>query len=283
MKFIFRIIFSCLFSLIITGILIFIFNPILNSNNVYIDLGFISFNICEKLSFIWKHIYIIYFLLSFLAYFFIGNTIFSHFFKNFKNEIKISSIPTGLNLYIGKSIDNKDIYIEESGLYQNFLITGTIGSGKTSSAMYPFTKQLISYNFALNGINNPQNTIGMLILDVKGNFYKQVNSYCKLYGREDDLIIIELGGYYKYNPLHKPNLKASVLANRLKTILTLFSTNNQDSYWLDKAEQVLAECIKLCRLYNNGYVNFIEIHKLISSYDYYTEKIKYLRKLFQSR
>ena len=282
MKFIFRIIFSCLFSLIITAILIIIFKPILFSNSVYIDLGFISFDICEKLSFIWKYIFYIYFIFSFLAYFFIGNSIFSHFFKNFKYKIKSNNIPNGLNLLIGKTTNNENIYIEENGLYQNFLITGTIGSGKTSSAMYPFTKQLISYNFELNNINSSSN-IGMLILDVKGNFYKQVKYYCNLYGRDDDLIIIELGGYYKYNPLHKPNLKASVLANRLKTILTLFSTNNSDSYWLDKAEQVLTEAIKLCRLYNNGYVNFIELHKLISSYDYFNEKIKILRKLFQSR
>ncbi len=282
MKFIFRIIFSCLFSLIITAILIIIFKPILFSNSLYIDLGFISFDICEKLSFIWKYIFYIYFIFSFLAYFFIGNSIFSHFFKNFKYKIKSNNIPNGLNLLIGKTTNNENIYIEENGLYQNFLITGTIGSGKTSSAMYPFTKQLISYNFELNNINSSSN-IGMLILDVKGNFYKQVKYYCNLYGRDDDLIIIELGGYYKYNPLHKPNLKASVLANRLKTILTLFSTNNSDSYWLDKAEQVLTEAIKLCRLYNNGYVNFIELHKLISSYDYFNEKIKILRKLFQSR
>lgn len=282
MKFIFRIIFSCLFSLIVTAILIIIFKPILFSNSLYIDLGFISFDICEKLSFIWKYIFYIYFIFSFLAYFFIGNSIFSHFFKNFKYKIKSNNIPNGLNLLIGKTTNNENIYIEENGLYQNFLITGTIGSGKTSSAMYPFTKQLISYNFELNNINSSSN-IGMLILDVKGNFYKQVKYYCNLYGRDDDLIIIELGGYYKYNPLHKPNLKASVLANRLKTILTLFSTNNSDSYWLDKAEQVLTEAIKLCRLYNNGYVNFIELHKLISSYDYFNEKIKILRKLFQSR
>lgn len=169
------------------------------------------------------------------------------------------------------------------GLYQNFLITGTIGSGKTSSAMYPFTRQLIGYNFALSNAGDFINTIGMLILDVKGNFYKQVKHYCEIYNRDDDLIIIELGGRFKYNPLHKPNLKPSVLANRLKTILTLFSSNNSDSYWLDKAEQVLTECIKFCRLYNNGYVNFIELHKLISIPDYYMEKVRSLRLLFQAR
>ena len=88
------------------------------------------------------------------------------------------------------------------------------------------------------------------------------------------------GGNIKYNPLDKPNLKPSILANRLKTILTLFSKNNSESYWLDKAEQVLTECIKFCRLYNNGYVTFSEIHKLITLPDYYSSKISFMRSKF---
>ena len=72
------------------------------------------------------------------------------------------------------------------------------------------------------------------------------------------------------------------MANRLKTILILFSENNSESFWLDKAEQILSESIKLCRLYNKGYVTFLELHKLITMPDYYKEKINYLRKLFIS-
>lgn len=89
-----------------------------------------------------------------------------------------------------------------------------------------------------------------------------------------------MGGNIKYNPLDKPNLKPSILANRLKTILTLFSKNNSESYWLDKAEQVLTECIKFCRLYNDGYVTFSEIHKLITIPDYYSSKISFMRNTF---
>ena len=70
------------------------------------------------------------------------------------------------------------------------------------------------------------------------------------------------------------------MANRLKTILTLFSPNNSESYWLDKAEQVLTEAIKFCRLYNDGYVTFIELHKIINSQNYFTQKVDYLRQLF---
>ena len=64
--------------------------------------------------------------------------------------------------------------------------------------------------------------------------------------------------------------------------MTLFSKNNSESYWLDKAEQILTECIKLCRLYNNGYVTFSEIHKLVTMPNYYVDKIKLLREKFLS-
>ena len=197
---------------------------------------------------------------------------------SFSQNPKNSLTNNKLNLLIGQDEKtNSKIYVPESGLYQNFLITGTIGSGKTSSCMYPFTKQLLEYNS-----KNVNSKIGMLILDVKGNYYAQVKNYAKSLDLLQDLIVIELGNNVFYNPLHKPNLKPQILANRLKTILLLFSENNSESYWLDKAEEVLAECIKLCRLYNNGYVTFLELHKLITIPNYYKEKIEILRNLFIS-
>ena len=163
----------------------------------------------------------------------------------------------------------------EKSLYQNILITGTIGTGKTSSAMYPFTKQLIEYeNYS------DDKKLGMLILDVKGNYYQKVLEFANAFNREKDIIVIELNGNYKYNPLDKPKLKPSVLANRLKSILLLFSKNNSESYWIDKATQILEECIKLCRLYNDNYVTFEELHKLVTEPNYYLQKINLLRKAF---
>ena len=183
-----------------------------------------------------------------------------------------------LKLIIGfDEKDKKEIILPENGLYQNFLITGTIGTGKTSSAMYPFTEQFFKYNY-----NNPTKKISMLILDVKGNYYNQVKEYSKKYNLEQDLIIIELKSKITYNPLYKPKLKSNVLANRIKTILELFSENNSESYWIDKAEQIINEAIKLCRIYNDEYVTFLEIHKIITVKDYYKEKINILRKKFIS-
>ena len=167
------------------------------------------------------------------------------------------------------------IIVGEKGMYQNFLITGTIGTGKTASAMYPFTKQALFYK-PYDDDSKP----GMLVLDVKGNYYEQVVKFAEEAGRLDDVIIIELGGRYKYNPLHKPDMKPLVLANRSKTVLSLFSPRGaSDGYWLDKAELLIAECIKLCRLYNENYVTFAEINKLVNNRSYLDDKLEYVENL----
>lgn len=262
------------------------FYPIYISDEIIITYGIHPFDICTENPLLWKYIKITFIFTYIFSNIIFSILLFNRFFskilhkkfnnnrKNKNKEEKISK----LNLLVGKDLKtSENIYIPENGLYQNFLVTGTIGSGKTSSAMYPFTKQLLKYNS-----ENINDKIGMLILDVKGNYCNQVLDFAKLYNLEDDLIIIGLNSGNFYNPLHKPNLKPIVLANRLKTILTLFSENNSESYWLDKAEQILCEAIKLCRLYNNNYVTFSELHKLITVPDYYKDKIKLLRDLFIS-
>ena len=253
--------------------------PLFYTNSIDINYGFIHFDIFSKYQNIWYYLKLFYPITCFSSSIIIFNSIYNLFIKSIFHSSKVLSPPppNGLSLYIGKNANNQKVFLPEKGLFQNILITGTIGTGKTSSAMYPFTRQLIEYN-----CEDDNNKIGMLILDVKGNFFMQVYEYCVRYGREDDLIIIGLDNNTFYNPLDKPELSAQVLANRLKTILTLFSKNNTESYWLDKAEEVLSESIKLCRLYNNGYVTFEELHHIIFISDYLNEKISILRNLYKS-
>ena len=248
---------------------------------VYLDLGFEVFFI-EGL--LWQNIKILFVLFAFLSVLIISINISfsisnSRFIKSIFNKHKNNNLErdsNSLQLVVGLNNESgKTLAIPEYGLFQNILITGTIGSGKTSSAMYPFTRQLLEYKY-----NDANSKIGMLILDVKGNYFFQVYNYAQNIGRLNDLIEIKIKGKYFYNPLDKPFLKPSVIANQLKTILLLFSPNNSESYWLDKAEAVLTEAIKLCRLYNNNYVTFTEIHNLVTKPDYYHEKIANLREKF---
>ncbi len=281
LKLFFRATFVSCISFVLYYLILQFFNSIFLSKHVIFPYAVHPFDLCSIIPLAWYYIKLLFKISLFFNLIIIINSIFSYFFPNKKKNksIKKEKIKsTKLSLLVGKSPqNNRPIYINEKGLFQNILVTGTIGTGKTSSLMYPFCKQLISYEK-----NNIFKKIGMLILDVKGNFYKQVLEYARESNRLNDIIVIELNGKYKYNPLHKPNLTPQVLANRLKTILQLFSPNNSESYWLDEAEKVLSESIKLCRLYNNGYVTFKELHKLITKENYYIKKIKILKTLFRS-
>ena len=235
-----------------------------------------SFTIFEKVHSIPENYWNIFKVLHLVSTIIISLLTLTKLSNRFCNNCNIATMTTSTNnndelsLYVGHDTKNgEDVFISEQGLYQNILVTGTIGTGKTSSAMYPFAKQLIKQN------------IGMLVLDVKGNFYKKIKEFASMYNKKT--IVIELGGNETYNPLDKPNLKPSVLANRLRTILTLFSNQNTtDTYWLDKVESFLTEAIKLCRLYNDGYVTFVELHKIIYDKAYLNEKIAVVKKLFFS-
>ncbi len=279
-KYIFNFIF--IFLILIFGFILF--KPIYISDTIIINYGLKPFNICVEQPTIWNQIKLLFVITYILSTCIISKSISNFIFKNVKSKNKstdcvldYSNTINSLNLYVGLDSQSKNkVFIPEKSLYQNILITGTIGTGKTSCAIYPFTKQLIKYQNI-----NIQKKLGMLILDVKGNFYTKVIEYSKLYNRLDDLVVISLEGNIKYNPLDKPKLKPNVLANRIKTILTLFSKNNSESYWLDKVEQILCEAIKFCRLYNYNYVTFDELHKLVTVPKYYLEKMQLLRTLFQ--
>lgn len=274
-----RLIFICLFcffSLLISTIL---FKPLLFSSFSTMNSNLKIFNFILNDIHLWNNCKVIYIISMFFSSIIISNFIYSNFIYKLFNSNVSNFIPDSstLNILVGKNSNNIPVYISEKGLYQNLLITGGIGTGKTSSAMYPFTKQLITYMH-----DNFHKKLGFLILDVKGNYYSKVLEFARNCNRLNDVIVIELNGKYTYNPLDKPNLKSSILANRLKNILLLFSPNNAESYWLDKAEQILENFITFCRIYNNNYVSFLELHKLVTDKSYYFSKLHDIRTIFLS-
>lgn len=282
-----RFFFVIYFSLFLCMIGYIVFKPIYISSSIMIPYSLHPYDICITNPHLWKSIKFYFVIFYLLSAFICSNSLYSLIFRNKFNDKLVNKTtvkPTSkftnnkdLSIIAGKDENNNLVFLPEKSLYQNILITGTIGSGKTSSCMYPFTKQLINYNR-----NNISSKLGMLILDVKGNYYKEVINFASSANRLSDVYVIELGNSVRYNPLDKPNLKPAVLANRLKTILMLFSPNNSDSYWLDKVEQVLTESIKFCRLYNNGYVTFLELHKLVTIPNYFIDKLDIVKDLFIS-
>ena len=201
-----------------------------------------------------------------------NNTVIKKLFREkreYKDKEEISN--EVLEILIGFNEQKQPIYLDEKALFQNILITGSIGTGKTSSGMYNITKQLMSYN----SYNDKK--IGMLILDVKGNYYDFVRKEAIKNGRLQDLVCIDISGDTYYNPIDKIELSSDIIAGRLKEILLLFSKNNTESFWIDKAGMLLSEIIKFIRLYNENYVTFYEINKIINDIEYYLKMKKKIK------
>ena len=199
-----RIFFSFLITLFFFFIYLSIFKPIYIADNILFSFAVHPFNICKEQPLLWNIIklfsLIFCFSSQFILSFSISQKILIEKIKKEENA-KTSFSSNELFLLIGSNDKNDYIAIPKKSLYQNILITGTIGTGKTSSAMYPFTRQLMEYKS-----NNAKEKLGMLILDVKGNYHLQVKKYAEQYQRYQDLIVLDLSGNIKYNPLHKPNL-----------------------------------------------------------------------------
>ena len=146
------------------------------------------------------------------------------------------------------------VSILEEALYQNVLITGSIGSGKTSGAvsrlLYPLLKS----------------GKGGLILDVKGNFVGKVEEMCKRCGRISDLKVISKtsNGYFE---ILSNSISSLELAGRIKQILELLSVNNNsDSYWLDKVENFLTNIFVLMKYLDK--FSMLELHRLVTEEKY---------------
>ena len=247
---------------------------------------------------IFSNIKKVYSIIAFIGLLGLSNSIYERFLYNLfsrEKEVKWYDVKNikhpfdkdELKIVLGKvynehdnQLSRKPYYesIREKGLFQNILIIGTIGTGKTISAIVPIALQLI-YLFS----DSVKDKAAMLFLDVKGNFYKFVFAFAIECSRWNDIIALELGGKWKYNPLHKPNLSEIELAHRIRTIVELTSGSSSDSekYWIDKAEDTITEYIKLIRLYNNGYVNFEELHKIGTKKEYRDEKMILIEGFYQ--
>ena len=238
------------------------------SNFIYINI----FNKIISLNNIFgENIIVIQIIFILLFSFFIFNLV--NYIFNFIIKLKSKSksnnnfnINDNFDVCIGVNENNIDVKLKEKGLYQNVLITGSIGSGKTSSAIINILDNFIKYKF------------GGLIIDVKGNLIDTVYKVMEKYNQSERLKVISLDSDFVYNPLDRPNILPLEIASRLRKALELISpsSKNSDSFWLDKVEQYTKDFIVLIREYN-GYASFSEIHKLVIDKNYLNEKIEYIK------
>ena len=223
--------------------------------NKFIDLA----NILSTWYLLFK---IIYYILFAFFIFCITYILVNKVINSKKSNVSIKIPNTSVVIGNDVLIENQIVKIDENGLYQNVLITGSIGSGKTTSVVYTFTKKLISLNYS------------GLILDVKGDFIDTVRYISIMQNRLKDVIEISTKSEFNYNPLDKPDMSSLELAYMIRQVLELMSDNNlSDSFWLDKAESYIRSFIVIMRMYMEV-INFKEMHKLVTNNDYIYDVIK---------
>jgi TraM recognition site of TraD and TraG len=138
--------------------------------------------------------------------------------------------------------------IPERGLFTGIAIFGAIGTGKTSGCMYPYAEQLIAYR-----ANDPDQRIGGLVLEVKGDFCRKVKDILTRHGRESDYVEVNLNADYRYNPLYN-NLDAYALAYNIASLLSNLFGKGKEPFW----QQAYTNLVKF----------IIQLHKV--AYDYVT-------------
>lgn len=171
-----------------------IFKPIFTAKSLIFPYAVHPFDIVLLYPDTWELLKKLYIIMFFISYNIFLIKVSRHIYFKIPKKLskpkapkKLNKIDDNLKLIIGTTDSGELIEIQENGLYQNIFITGTIGSGKTSSAMYPFTRQLMDYKAIYTN-----EKLAMLILDVKGNYSNKVVEFAKNCGRENDVLVIDL-------------------------------------------------------------------------------------------
>src|SRR5205807_9691457 len=130
------------------------------------------------------------------------------------------------------------------------------GTGKTSACMYPFIDQLLRWR-----AQDPQQKLGGLVLEVKGDFCPQVRQMLRAANREADYLEIGLDTGVCYNPLHN-DLEPYAVAFALASLLNNLFGKSREPFWQQAYTDLLKFVISLRRI-TDGYTTLAEVYHYI--------------------
>ncbi len=156
----------------------------------------------------------------------------------------------------GRAPDPTWLTIPQRGLYTGIMILGAVGTGKTSACMYPYVDQLLRWRAA-----DPEYKMGGLVLEVKGDFCRQVRTILTRAGRESDYVEVGLNSGVCYNPLHN-DLDPYAVAYAIATLLNNLFGRSKEPFWQQAYTDLLKFVISLRRI-TDGYTTLAEVYRYI--------------------
>jgi hypothetical protein len=146
--------------------------------------------------------------------------------------------------------------IPQRGLYTGVMILGAVGTGKTSACMYPYVEQLLRWR-----AQDPDRKLGGLVLEVKGDFCRQLRGMLKGANRTDDYLEIGLDTGVCYNPLHN-DLDPYAVAYAIGSLLNNLFGRSKEPFWQQAYTDLLKFVISLRRI-TEGYTTLAEVYQFI--------------------
>ena len=143
--------------------------------------------------------------------------------------------------------------LPELALYTGVLVTGGVGSGKTSAVAYPVLRQLLGFRREVpirradGSLDRAPWTFSGLVMDEKGDFTRAASEYAAEWGRQDDMIRIAPGGKWIWNVIYNPNLPAWAVAYQLGWILRNFNKGavGNDPFWENAPKELFTDYLGL--------------------------------------
>ena len=166
------------------------------------------------------------------------------------------------------------LVIPEKGLYTGVLVVGAVGTGKTTACMYPFARQLLSWQ-----ADDPSRRAGALVLEVKGDFCYQVRQILDDAGRGDDYLEIGLGGSLQWNPLDDPLLDSYSLAYGVASLINQLFGKSREPFWQQAYTNLVRWIVELHRLLPGGWVTLQDVYRCTVDADLLVDRIREAQKL----
>lgn len=165
--------------------------------------------------------------------------------------------------------------IPQRGLYTGVMVLGAVGTGKTSACMYPYVDQLLRWRAQDSDLK-----AGGLVLEVKGDFCRQVREMLRRAGRDADYLEIGLNTGVCYNPLHN-DLDPYAVAYAIGSLLNNLFGKSKEPFWQQAYTDLLKFVISLRRI-TDGYTTLAEVYRYIIEDELIGKNIRTLKAQFDN-
>ena len=143
-----------------------------------------------------------------------------------------------------------------AGLFTGVAVVGAVGSGKTAACMRPFARQLFGWQAGT------ERAMGGLVLEVKGDFCRQVREVLDDAGRVEDYVELGLGGEWSWNPLDAPGMDSYSLAYQIASLQNQLFGKGKEPFWQQAATNLVRWILELKRV-EGGWVTLRDVYRLV--------------------